>query len=388
MRVAYVKVMAVRLDSLDRPAGYALRFDTFVLDSARRTRATDGALIVPGRLARTGIQLYRRDGKVVREYRPEAEVFDPASLATFNDLAVTDGHPQEGYVTADSWRRYARGHTANARREGDWLVVDFVIQDAELIRLIESGERRELSGGYFARLDMTPGTTPAGESYDAIQCSIRGNHAAVIPPGMARAGRDAVLLDSTGNETPPMAGERTRMYTITIGGRTLTLKGDASDAATIQAAVDAAKADAERERDVAQARADTAEASLATVRGELQRRVDAELAEKRAELEERARELSGDPKLDCTGTDREVRVRALGRVNVRIDDDKSDAYVEAAFDLRAGEPGGATVNDAVDALRHAQSQKTRKPGQRSGRRFGKLHQVRADALAANAGGAK
>lgn len=355
-----------------------VRFDLFRLDTTqRRRRDTDGALIVPGRLARVGIQVYaNEDGTETREYRPEEEVFAPEALASFDNLIVTDGHPAAGYVSVDTARSLWRGHITNPRRDGSWLLVDFIIVDQQLIELIESGSRSELSAGYFARLDHTPGTTPEGEAYDCIQRQIRGNHAAVIPAGWARAGRDARLADSRG-QTPPGAGEEREMdeFTVIIGGRSVTLRGDAAARGLIEALVAEAQrvAEAERARDEARARADGAGAELADVRAQLLAREQAEAAAARAELEARARQLTGDARLDVSGSDRELRIRALARVGVQVCQDESDDYIRAAFDLRADEQaraGGATVRDAVTAISRGQA-KGAKP------RFGGLRAKRA-----------
>ena len=59
----------------------------------------------------------------------------------------------------------------------------------------------EVSCGYRCDLDSTPGISPEGEPYDAIQSNIRLNHVALLPANKGRAGRDVklLLLDSDGN---------------------------------------------------------------------------------------------------------------------------------------------------------------------------------------------
>lgn len=106
---------------------------TLDLLSARRMTA-EGYLVVPARIARTGIQEYLAheiglDGgpdRVIRVYRPESEVFDPAAIASFDGLPITDDHPGVS-VNADNWGQYAVGFTRTPRREGDYVVVDLYI---------------------------------------------------------------------------------------------------------------------------------------------------------------------------------------------------------------------------------------------------------------------
>lgn len=183
------------------------RFDLFRLDLApsSRRRDTDGCLVTRGRVARTGIQEYDDGlGGRRREYRPADEVGAPEAVASFDGVAITDLHPEAGLVTPTTYRALARGHIQSPSFTDGWLEADFFIADEELARKVEAGERVEISAGYTAELDETPGTTPEGEPYDAVQRSPRGNHAALLPAGTARAGREArLILDSTGAQIAP-----------------------------------------------------------------------------------------------------------------------------------------------------------------------------------------
>lgn len=380
------------------PEGAVARFDTFHLDSSKRRRREDGALIVPGRLARTGIQAYDQgDGSKRHEFRPPEEVFSDAAIASFDDLVVTDGHPREGMVTPENFRALTRGHTRNPRRDGDFLVVDFVINDAALIAAIEDGKRGELSGGYFAGLDFTPGEHN-GQRYDAIQRNIRGNHGAVIPPGFARAGREArLLLDSTGNQVPPVddqgtneppksGGRNDKMeeFTIIIDGIPVTFKGDATAKATLLAHLDSlkvrAKSDSTAKAEL-QAKLDAATGQVTELKTKLDAAQDPKLldtrAKARAELVEKARKLGGE-KLDCSGTDIEIMKRALGAKS----EGREDAYVQARFDaelelLGQGHQQGhgrITVKTVLDSIDGSQA-----PAAKGGK-YSMIRKARMDAL--------
>ena len=72
------------------------------------------------------------------------------------------------------------------------------VQDGENIRADVSiyslpTAARELSCGYSLDLDETPGTTPDGKRYDAVQRNIRYNHLAIVPKG--RAGNARLNMD-------------------------------------------------------------------------------------------------------------------------------------------------------------------------------------------------
>lgn len=164
-------------------------------------RHKDGFLSGRVRAARTGVQLYldrelREGGSddVVRVYRPLDEVMRVDALGSFKGKAVTDGHPSER-VTAGNWGELAMGTIMGVQRDGDAVALDLVVSSQEMIDKLERGDARELSAGYTARIDWTPGKTPEGEDYDAVQRDIYIDHLAVVPAGRAgpefRVGDDA-----------------------------------------------------------------------------------------------------------------------------------------------------------------------------------------------------
>lgn len=165
-----------------------------------------GGARIPASIARTGIQIYHdAQGREVREYRPPEEVFSEDSLASLASVPVTVGHP--GLVGPDNWKRVAVGHVAEAapnrrtEQAAEWIEAPTVISDGETLAKVQAGELVEVSMGYTATVDPTPGTTPTGERYDAIQRRIRFNHLALLRSGHARAGTGARLrLDSKGNQ--------------------------------------------------------------------------------------------------------------------------------------------------------------------------------------------
>lgn len=167
--------------------------------SENMTTTPEGYLIclnVP--IARTGAQQYLRselgltDGDtnaIVDVLRVDDEVFDPATLASFEGKPVTDDHPPVS-VTTENIVAYDCGHAQNIRRgtgdESDLLIADLFITSPRLISEIQQG-RREISCGY----DCEYVQDDEGRIY---QRSIRGNHIAVVPAG--RAGRRVAIKDS------------------------------------------------------------------------------------------------------------------------------------------------------------------------------------------------
>lgn len=150
----------------------------FVIQRAglRRDDAS-GALVAEGLAARTGVQAYPSG----LEFRPASEVFDGASLATWEGLPLVIGHP--GEVTSANWKSMGVvGYVRAVRRDGDFVRATLVFHDdATIVRVLRQ-ELAELSGGYSVEL------------VNGTQTRIRMNHLALLPEGQARAGVEARVL--------------------------------------------------------------------------------------------------------------------------------------------------------------------------------------------------
>lgn len=169
-------------------------------------RLADGRIAAVAKFARTGIQQYtgaemgRPDLAVVNVYRPESEVFDEAAMASFAHKAITLGHPTGG-VTVDNWKQVAAGWTeGKVARDGEYVEIPLILADAAAIRAYDSGEARELSGGYACEILWGDGVAPDGTPFQATQKKIRGDHIAQVPQGragsLARIGDSALTLDA------------------------------------------------------------------------------------------------------------------------------------------------------------------------------------------------
>ena len=154
-------------------------------------------------VARTGTQDYlpqelglppTRGPDLISVFRPEEEVFSPATIASFEGMPVTNDHPPEGVDTSNI-RALQKGHAHNVRRgtgeEADLLLADLIITDPYLIRLIMEEGKREISCGYTYEL--------CEENGEYIQRKIRGNHVAVVDAG--RAGPRVSIKDHSTTES-------------------------------------------------------------------------------------------------------------------------------------------------------------------------------------------
>lgn len=184
-------------DAAESAAKFVATIDATPLTGIQRHK--DGFIHGRVRATRTGIQEYRASelGKmgddIVRVYRPLDEVMRVDSLGSFKGKAVTDGHPSDR-LNSENWSKLARGTIMGVQRDGDAVVLDVTVSDKGLVEKLESGKARELSAGYVARIDWTPGKTDGGEPYDAIQRDIYIDHLAVVPKG--RAGSDYRVGDA------------------------------------------------------------------------------------------------------------------------------------------------------------------------------------------------
>lgn len=153
----------------------------------RREITDQGFLKAPAVFARTGIQEYfgselNMTGadatKIFKLYRPAEEVFKPASIQSFDQKPVTIEHPKGG-VNAANWKTHAVGMTNNPQQTGDVMSGELIVNDADAVKTVALG-KKWLSNGYSFRLDVTPGKTSTGDSYDAIMRDIVGDHVAIV----------------------------------------------------------------------------------------------------------------------------------------------------------------------------------------------------------------
>ena len=321
-----------------------------VLDSAslRGIHETpEGYLEASVRIARTGIQLYRGaelghpDKEMVRVYRGDDAVFDKASLEKFAHMPVTVEHPAE-LVDSKNWKTHAVGTTGGEiMRDGEFLKIGVRVTDADAVSAIKAG-KREVSVGYQAMFDWTPGVTPSGEPYDARQTRVLANHLAIT--NAARAGSLARIGDSWGAApiTPNNSkGDAMATKAVTLGDSTVTVvDADAEKVEKVDKDLKAKdKSIAEKDAEI-----DKLKKKKQVSDSDLDKMVEA-----RAKLVTDARTVVADMDVVGKSADQIKReaVVASGRFNVS--DSTSEAYIDAAFDIltTASADGSTHVGDSV-----------------------------------------
>lgn len=377
-----------------------------IADAPHVTRA--GYMVANCRVARTGCQTYsgsevgKPDMGDVSVWRPESEVFDAKSLASFAYKPVVIGHPDQS-VTADTWKQVAVGLMGGeVLRDGRFVAVPLALMDRKAIDAVRDGTS-ELSMGYECDLEFADGETPEGEKYQAIQRGIIINHAALVPKGRAgpqcRVG-DAwpqlPITDKKELEMPEVALRQVTVDGISIqttdqGGEAIAkLQKQLADATSTISTKDTALADLRTAHDafVASLKTEHTKAldassgqvaaltsahdgTIDALKADHQKAIDGlngevaalkakmpdaaamdALIASRAKVIDSARKLLGD-KFDATGkTDGEIRRAAVQK---RLGDaavaDKSDDYIAAAFDTLTAV--GTTDSNTTDPVRDA-----------------------------------
>lgn len=343
--------------------------DTAALAGTRIT--ADGYMVGEVLCARTGCQDYLASdlglgtGGTVSVYRAPDVVFDKASLATFAGKPVTMGHPVDA-VTADNWKALSIGDIGTeVARDGEFVRVPYKIMDAAAIAEIRRGTR-EVSMGYTTGLEMRDGVAPDGTPYQAVQTGpIRINHLAIVPK--ARGGSSLRIGDADywGASPLPHADMKGSQMTDTL--RKIMVDGlqvEVTDAAAVaieklqttikdmKASMTAAELKAKEAEEDADKKLASKDAEIATkdaaIADAKAKVLDATaidtLVKDRADLIARAKAVQADVVTDGKSA-AEIKKAVVTAKRGAAMADKSEAYIDAAFDL---------LNDATDPIKGAQ----------------------------------
>jgi hypothetical protein len=194
---------------------------------------------------------------------------------------------------------------------------------------------RELSCGYSLNLDETPGTTPAGEGYDAIQRDSVYNHIAIVPHG--RAGIARLNMDGSqiiDDEEEKQMAELTKIRLDSgieyecapeVKVEIEKMRKDSAEKAkaydTLQAKFDALEAELAKEKEGRKADAEQAKANFdeaVKARVELLKVAEAHKVENADSM-----------------TDTEIKtavIKAVRGDSINLEGKSAD-YIEAAFDM-------------------------------------------------------
>ena len=332
-------------------------------DSAKFKATIDenGFLVDTPVVARLGVQVYyTEDGRTVREFRPAEEVFKDESLASYQGKPMTLDHV---FVNSENAKDVVVGSvTGKAEPLGSSVVAPIVVYDNTAIQEAMAGNAKELSVGYSAILDETPGwgdpitgeyvlksdgdqfDPPEGwQEFDAIQRDIKVNHLAMVYRG--RAGIAKLNMD----------GEQENPYTTDVDinkedKQEMTVKIKLDGAQEFEVAPEVAS-----HIEALNAKADTAIAE----RDSLKAKVDAMPAEIEAAVAKAKADADALAALVAVAAEAGVKADGLDAKGIKVAyvkeisgldvSEKSDAYIDAAFDIAKESDKMAEVRKATTA---------------------------------------
>lgn len=280
----------------------AIRFDSGQVLNPHRT--DDGILLCDAIFARDGVLEYRSPGgKKRREFRPPEE--NQKAIAEFGLASLTLEHPT-GLVDESNGDRLRKGISLQTPRyvvvpgKGGFVTGQIAVMSRDAQDAVRRGDASEISAGYKCRIEETPGVwfnpaTGQSERYDAIQRDIKVNHIALTRLG--RAGPSVKVLgrfDSAdledndlayqvdaapeppysnlfNQEEPMSTNGYTPLATLNLPGGSVQVPQEVFNMISpLLARNDSAVNNLEAELEEAEDRADSAEAALADVQGQVQ----------------------------------------------------------------------------------------------------------------------
>ena len=333
-------------------------------DSAKVKARFDenGFLVDTPIVARVGVQTYYLpDGTERREFRPASEVFKHDSLASYQGKPITLGHV---FVNSENAKEVVVGAVSgSAMREDSNVIVPLTVYDKESIEKAKKGIAGELSVGY-STVDVESkgwGSNETGEykldgeyqsqdeipsdwvRFDALQTEIKVNHVALVYKGRAQVAKlnfDAQQENPYTTDVDINKEDRQEM--------TVKIKLDGAQefevAPEIASHIEAlnAKADtAIAERDSLKAKVDAMPAEIEAAVAKAKADADA-LAALVAVAAEAGVKADG---LDAKG----IKVAYVKEVSGLDVSEKSDAYIDAAFDIAKESDKMAEVRKATTA---------------------------------------
>jgi hypothetical protein len=308
----------------------------------QREFTDSGQMIVPCAFARTGSQMYtagslgiqdQEPNELVEVFRDEADVFAEDTMSSFRSAPVTIGHPSVMVDSENAAELQVGMLEGMPTRDEELVTGTLVIQRQDAIDLIEDGVE-ELSAGYTCDLEVVD----EDGTQKIYQRNIRANHIAIVAKG--RAGSACSIAD----EAEELVEEPdTKVEDETAEATPVVDEVVEPEAETVAEAVVTQDA-----MDVVQAKLDDA---LEAIKTHDQAMTDAkQLFEDTLESLVELRVLAADmceadlKGLDAPGIRKAVVVDKFPSLDL---EDKSDAYIEARFDMLLEDDSHTPMGDLL-----------------------------------------
>lgn len=336
------------------------RYSTQLIRTDAIEVTSQGFLRIPVFAGRTGIQTYKRnDGEIIREFRPESEVFSTATLDSLRNAPITNNHPSE-MVNVDNSNVLVVGmvgDTIEKIKKGKLLFQKTLanIFGKDTIEDIKNG-KVEVSLGYDLQLDMTPGEFE-GQRFDAIQRNIKINHLAIV--NKARGGKEVKLRLDSGDAIEIDDPNKGNTMKVKIGDKEFDLADDVAgavnglikDNASLQTKADGMKSkedfekvetelkDSKESHEKLEAKHDALKADLEKKDSGNDPKMDSdkvsELVRQRIKIEKVGQNILDEKVLDKMDdmSDRDIKEAVIKVDSPDLDlSKKSDVYVDGRFD--------------------------------------------------------
>ena len=327
----------------------------------------NGFLVDTPVVARVGVQSYfLPDGSERREFRPASEVFKPDSLASYQGKPITLGHV---FVNVDNAKQVVVGSVSgSASRQDSNVVVPLTVYDKESIEKAKSGVAGELSVGYSTVDVETPGwgSNETGEykldgeydsqddipadwvRFDALQTNIIVNHVAMVykgRAGVAKLNMDSQQENPYTDDVKSNIEEKDMTVKIKIDSAEVEVSKDVADhIAKLDSAIEAQKAKV----DTVEAERDALKAKVDGIPAEIEKAVKAAKAD--AEALAALVTVATEAGVKADGLDAKgIKVAYVKEVSGLDVSEKSDAYIDAAFDIAKDSDKMAEVRKATVA---------------------------------------
>lgn len=286
---------------------------------------------------------------IIKELRPENEVFAPESMDSLKLIPLTWQHPSV-MITTENVKQYQTGTTGeNINKEDEYVACKLMITDqnliSEILRKAEAGESVELSCGYDCDIEVIKGIDEKYGEYDAIQHNIRYNHVSIVDYG--RAGREVKIKFDEGEQTMKkikIDGFKTKL--VNFDG--IEVEVDEKVAPQVEALAEKVKemgnviSDSEKAIDDANVKLEAEKAKAETLKSEVEQlqkdkadllNLDSErvkaLVKDRADMEAMAEKFDVDKTLKMDEMKKEIIKKVRPELNL---DGKSEDYVNATFE--------------------------------------------------------
>jgi len=153
--------------------------------------------------------------RIVKVFRPESAVNDPAAIESFKNVPLINDHEMLSGFQGDKDSAAPEDYgvsgilTSNVYYAKPWMLGDLKVFSREMQALLSKG-KKDLSLGYSCDFEEKPGVWQ-GQAYEIVQTNMRGNHIALVDEGRVPGARvlDGLCFDHLSFDFKPSDKENT-----------------------------------------------------------------------------------------------------------------------------------------------------------------------------------